>query len=331
MSVLIIAEAGVNHNGSLVKAKEMVDVAVAAGADCIKFQTFVSEELVSKYADKAAYQKTQKDEKQNQLDMLKKLELSNKEFEELKIYCGFKSIEFLSTAFDLKSIDFLSSMDMSYWKIPSGEMTNLPYLIKIATLGKPIIMSSGMCTLLELKDAYEVLKKNGSGEITILHCTTEYPTSLSHVNLMAMRTIATELDVAVGYSDHTLGIEVPIAAVALGACVIEKHFTLSRELIGPDHQASLEPDELAAMVRGIRNVEIALGDGVKRPFEVEMDNSKVARKSIVAKLNIKKGDLFTDENITIKRPGTGISPMRWYDIIGLKATRDFNEDELIEL
>lgn len=331
MNVYIIAEAGVNHNGSIKLAKKMVDEAKKAGADCIKFQTFISENIVSKSAAKADYQKQQTDDNESQLDMLKKLELSFDEFIELNSYCKEIGIEFLSTAFDFDSIDFLDSLQMKRWKIPSGDITNLPYLIKIARLGKPIIISTGMSTMEDIRVAISSLKGNGSGEITVLHCTTEYPTPFGDVNLKAMHTIKNEFGVPVGYSDHTTGIEIPIAAVAMGATVVEKHFTLDRNMKGPDHKASLELDELKAMVSAIRNVERALGSGEKKIAESERKNIVIARKSIIAKRDIKSGELFSEDNITIKRPGCGISPMKWFEVLGQEASRDFKEDELIEL
>lgn len=328
---LIIAEAGVNHNGSLELAKQLVDKAVYAKADIIKFQTFRAEDLTTKDAQKAEYQKKNMSGEDTQYQMLKKLELKKEEFIELKKYCGSKGIEFLSTAFDLKSIEFLTELGMKRWKIPSGEITNLPYLIKIAKTNKPIILSTGMSTMDDIRHAIHALKDNGANEITVLHCTTEYPTPFNDVNLKAMLTIKNEFDVQVGYSDHTKGIEVPIAAVALGATVIEKHFTLDRNMEGPDHKASLEPDELKAMVDAVRNIETALGDGVKQPAESEKKNMAIARKSIIAKTYIKSGDIFTEDNLTVKRPGNGISPMRWYDVIGKVASRNFEKDELIDL
>lgn len=331
MSVFIIAEAGVNHNGSLELAKKLVDAAKDAGADCVKFQTFVSKNIVSKNAVKAEYQKQQTEPEESQQDMLKKLELSFDEFVELNEYCKSKSIEFMSTAFDFDSIDFLDSLEMGTWKIPSGDITNLPYLIKIAKLNKPVILSTGMSTMVDIRSAIKALKENGAAELTVLHCTTEYPTPFEDVNLRAMNTIKKEFGVKVGYSDHTKGIEVPIAAVALGATVIEKHFTLDRNMEGPDHKASLEPNELKAMVDSIRHIELALGNGMKQPAESEKKNMAVARKSIIASKEIKAGEIFTENNLTVKRPGDGISPMRWFDIIGKPAPRDFEEDELIEL
>jgi N,N'-diacetyllegionaminate synthase len=331
MSVYIIAEAGVNHNGRLEIAKKLVDSAKEAGADCIKFQTFIAKNIASKNAKKAEYQKQQTDSDESQLDMLKKLELSFNEFVELNDYCKSKNIEFLSTGFDFDSVDFLNSLNMKTWKIPSGDITNLPYLIKIAKLRKPVILSTGMSTMEDIRAALKVLNDNGSGEITVLHCTTEYPTPFEDVNLTAMITINNEFGVAIGYSDHTRGIEVPIAAVALGATVIEKHFTLDRNMEGPDHKASLEPDELKAMILAIRNVEIAIGTGEKKPAYSETKNISIARKSIIANCSIKKGEIFTEKNLIVKRPGNGISPMRWYEVIGKPAIRDFHEDELIEI
>jgi N,N'-diacetyllegionaminate synthase len=331
MSVYIIAEAGVNHNGSLKLAKEMVNKAKESGADCIKFQTFISKNIVSKNANKAEYQRRHTDANESQLDMLCSLELSFDDFKLLKEYCKLKEIDFLSTAFDFDSIDFLNSLDMEVWKIPSGEITNRPYLIKIAKLNKPIILSTGMSTIEEIKAALIELQDNGCGEITVLHCTTEYPTPYEDVNLRAMDAIRQMFNLPIGYSDHTKGIEVSIAAVAMGATVIEKHFTLDRSMEGPDHIASLEPNELKAMVSAIRNVELALGSAEKKPAESEKKNIVIARKSIIAKCNIKEGEIFTENNLTVKRPGNGISPMRWGDVIGQPAMRDFEEDELIEL
>ncbi|BEP30348.1 N-acetylneuraminate synthase [Helicovermis profundi] len=331
MSVYIIAEAGVNHNGSLKLAKKLVDAAKDAGSDCVKFQTFVSKNVVSKNALKAEYQKLKTEPEESQLDMLKKLELSFDEFKELNQYCIDNEIEFMSTAFDFESIDFLDSLGMRTWKIPSGEITNLPYLVKIAKLNKPVILSTGMSTMEDIKRAIKVLQESGSGALTVLHCTTEYPTPFIDVNLRSMGTIKDAFEVNVGYSDHTKGIEIPIAAVALGANVIEKHFTLDRNMKGPDHKASLEPSELKAMIDGIRNIELALGNGIKQPADSEKKNMEIVRKSIVAKCRIKKGELLTEDNLTVKRPGSGISPMRWYEVIGTKAVKDFDEDEMVEL
>ena len=327
----IIAEAGVNHNGSFELAKQLVDKAVWAGADCIKFQTFNSKNLVSKNAQKAEYQKKTTDSSESQLDMLKKLELSKEEFIELRDYCNQKGIMFLSTPFDLESIDFLASIGVKTWKVPSGEITNYPFLRAIGKRKESVIMSTGMCTLDEVRDAIGVLKTFGTSDITLLHCTTEYPAPYDSVNLNAMLTLQNEFGFNVGYSDHTNGIEVPVAAVAMGASVIEKHFTLDKNMEGPDHKASLEPDELKLMVQSIRNVELALGDGTKRPSDAEKKNIAIARKSIVAACDIKKGEMFTEENLTAKRPGNGISPMKWNYVIGKSAKRDFSEDELIEV
>ncbi len=330
MSVYIIAEAGVNHNGSFVLACKLVDAAKEAGVDCIKFQTFKSENLVSRSAKKAEYQKRTTGDSSQQ-DMLKKLELSFDDFIKLKDYCKESGITFLSTPFDFDSIDFLNSIDIPFWKIPSGEVTNLPYLVKLAKTGKPVVMSTGMCNMEEIQTAIEILSSNGTKDIKLLHCNTEYPTPFGDVNLKAMQTIREAFHLEVGYSDHTKGIEVPIAAVALGATVIEKHFTLGRNMEGPDHKASLEPQELAAMVSSIRNIEKALGSGNKEPSPSEKKNMAIARKSIVAAKKIKKGETLTEENITTKRPGFGISPMKWFDILGTTAIRDFEEDELIEV
>ena len=328
---LIIAEAGVNHNGSIESAKKLVDIAVDAGADYVKFQTFKAETLVTQTAQKAEYQKNITDKNESQFDMIKNLELDRAAHEELIEYCNSKDIRFLSTAFDHDSIDMLAELDIPLFKIPSGEVTNLPYLRQIGGMGKPIIMSTGMSTMEEVRDALNILLKAGAEKdrITILHCNTEYPTPMEDVNLKAMLTIGNKLGVKVGYSDHTLGIEVSIAAVAMGATVIEKHFTLDRTLQGPDHAASLEPDELKRMVTAIRNIEKAMGDGVKKPSPSEIKNMHIARKSIVAKKPIKKGELFSEENLTIKRPGTGISPMEWENIISKVSNRAYEMDDLI--
>lgn len=332
---IIIAEAGVNHNGSLDLAKRLVDKAAAAGVDYVKFQTFKSEKLVTKVARQADYQQKNLGSKEGdtQLTMLKKLELSVEDHYALIDYCKQIGIKFLSTAFDLESIDFLHSLDLGLWKIPSGEITNYPYLKKIAQFGEPVILSTGMSEIDEISAAMNVLLKNGlkREQITILHCNTEYPTPFSDVNLKAMQQIRDEFQVKVGYSDHTKGIEVPIAAVALGATVIEKHFTLNRNMEGPDHKASLEPNELMSMVSAIRNIEKALGNGNKAVSESERKNIAIARKSIVVACPIKKGDVLTEDNLTVKRPGNGISPMRWDEIIGQTAKRNFMEDEQIEI
>ena len=333
--VLIIAEAGVNHNGSLDIAKKLVDKAVEAGVDIIKFQTFKSEKLVSKSAKQAEYQKKNigSEADDSQYNMLKKLELSEQDHQELMAYCKEKGIRFWSTAFDFDSINYLHSLNLGLWKIPSGEITNYPYIKKIAQYHEPVILSTGMCEMSDITAAMNVLQKYGvqKDQITILHCNTEYPTPYEDVNLLAMQQIKKEFDVAVGYSDHTKGIEVPIAAVALGASVIEKHFTLDRNMEGPDHKASLEPDELKAMVSAIRNIEKALGTGKKSVSESERKNIAIARKSIVAACTIKKGDVLIEDNLTVKRPGTGISPMQWEKVIGTKAIKDFEEEELIQI
>jgi N,N'-diacetyllegionaminate synthase len=328
---IIIAEAGVNHNGSIESAKKLIDVAKETGADYVKFQTFKAERLVTQSADKAKYQKNITDKNESQFDMIKKLELDRAAHEELIEYCKSKDIRFLSTAFDHDSIDMLTELDIPLFKIPSGEITNLPYLRHIGRMGKPIIMSTGMSTLEEVCSALNILMEAGAkkDKITILHCNTEYPTPMEDVNLKAMLTIGDELGINIGYSDHTLGIEVPIAAVALGATVIEKHFTLDRNLPGPDHAASLEPDELKAMVTTIRNIEKAMGDGVKKPSPSETKNKPIARKSIVAKKIIKKGEFFSEDNLAVKRPGIGISPMEWDNVMGKPASRDYEMDELI--
>ena len=336
MHTLIIAEAGVNHNGSIDIARQLVDKAVEAGVDIIKFQTFKAEKLVSKSAKQAEYQKKNigSTSDDSQYNMLKKLELSEQDHQELMTYCKERGIQFFSTAFDLESIDYLHSLNLGLWKIPSGEITNYPYIKKIAQYHEPVILSTGMCEMDDISAAMDVLCKNGveRSQITILHCNTEYPTPYKDVNLLAMQQIKKEYQVSVGYSDHTKGIEVPIAAVALGATVIEKHFTLDRNMEGPDHKASLEPDELKAMVSAIRNIEKAVGgDRTKHVSESERKNIAIARKSIVAACDIKKGELLTEENLTVKRPGTGISPMRWEEVVGTKAIKDFSEEDLIEI
>lgn len=327
----IIAEAGVNHNGDIKLAKKLVDVAKRAGADAIKFQTFKAENLVSKVAQKADYQKKATGSDESQLEMVKKLELSFHDFKELKKYCEKKELLFLSTPFDLDSIGFLKSLEIPIYKVPSGEITNLPFLMKIAQIGKQVIMSTGMSDLNEVAFALDVLRKNGAGIITLLHCNTQYPTPFKDANIKAMITLKQRFGVAVGYSDHTLGIEASIAAVALGATVIEKHFTLNKNMNGPDHKASLDPQELKAMVKAIRNIEVAIGDGIKRPSESEIPNREIARKSIVARRNIIKGEVFDEDNLAVKRPGNGISPLKWFEVLGKKAKQDFCEDELIEL
>lgn len=326
----IIAEAGDNHNGSRELAFRLIDKAVEAGADCVKFQTFVTDEVISKRAEKAEYQKAATGSDESQYQMVKKLELSFEQFRELQKYAEERDITFLSTPFDIPSVEFLDSINIPCFKIPSGEITNLPYLIKIAETGRDVIMSTGMAELNEIESAINILREHRSGDISLLHCNTEYPTPYEDVNLRAMSTLKEKFGVRVGYSDHTQGIEVPIAAVALGAEIIEKHFTLDHNMEGPDHKASLEPDELKQMVDGIRKTEKALGNGIKTASPSEKKNIQIARKSIVARRDIKKGEILTEENLAVKRPGNGISPMRWYEVIGTKAIRDFSEDEMIE-
>ena len=329
--VFIIAEAGVNHNGKLELAYKLVDAAVEAGADAVKFQTFKPEKVVSKFATKAEYQKETTGLVETQLEMIKKLDLGYDAFVELKKYCDKKGIVFLSSPFDLDSIEFLDQLGLDIFKIPSGEITNLPYLRKIGSLNKQVIMSTGMADLKEVKEALDVLISCGTNKegITVLHCNTEYPTPFDDVNLKAMLTIRDELGVKVGYSDHTSGIEVPVAAVTLGAEVIEKHFTLDKNMEGPDHRASLDLDELKAMVSAIRNIEKAMGNGIKRPSPSELKNKPIARKSIVAAKDIRKGETFTEQNLTVKRPGDGISPMKWDEIIGQRAKRNYKADEFM--
>lgn len=329
--VFIIAEAGVNHNGSIDLAKKLIDVASDAGADAVKFQTFKAEKLVSKQAQKADYQKQTTEAQESQYDMIKKLELDENTHLELMNYCKEKSIMFLSTPFDHESIRLLAKMELEIFKIPSGEMTNLPYLRAIGGLNKKVVLSTGMADIGEVEDALDILDSAGTSKenVTVLHANTEYPTPMCDVNLKAMQTIAQTFKVTVGYSDHTLGIEIPIAAVAMGASVIEKHFTLEKMMSGPDHKASLEPNELKAMVGAIRNIEKALGDGVKKPSPSEAPNMVIARKSIIAIKSIAKGELFTEENIGIKRPGNGISPMRWDELVGTYAQKDYQEDDFI--
>ena len=311
-------------------ARQLVLEAKKAGADAVKFQTFKAELVMSRYAEKAEYQKAATGEDESQIDMVRKFELPYSAFTELKKLCGEVGIQFLSTPFDLESVDFLGDMHLEYMKIPSGEITNLPYLTKVGKIGCKLILSTGMSTLPEIGAALDILKKNGAREIILLHCNTEYPTPYADVNLRAMQTMRDAFGVPVGYSDHTVGIEIPAAAVALGACVIEKHFTLDKNLPGPDHKASLEPGELAEMVRAVRHVEEALGTGKKEPSPSEIKNMVIARKSIVAAVAIRKGEAFTEQNLTIKRPGSGISPMRLHEVIGQTAARDYKEDELIE-
>lgn len=327
MHTIIIAEAGVNHNGDMDLAKRLIDEAKIAGADYVKFQTAVNP--TSKYAPKADYQKRETGADETQLQMALKLRLTLDQHYELFEYCNKVGISYLSTAFDIDSVHFLDSLNLPFWKIPSGEITNLPYLLEIAKTHKPIVMSTGMAEMDEIAETIKILKDNGSGDITLLQCHTDYPTMMENVNLRAMNTLAEEFHLPVGLSDHSIGIEVPIAAVAMGATVIEKHFTLDRTMYGPDHKASIEPDGLAAMIKAIRNIEVALGDGKKVCSPLEQKNIIVARKSIVAKRDIKKGEILTEENITTKRPGNGVSAMKWFDVLGTKAVRDFGEDELI--
>jgi N,N'-diacetyllegionaminate synthase len=329
--IFIIAEAGVNHNGNLCLAKKLIDIAKIAGADAVKFQTFKTENEVSKMAQKADYQKQTTKTEESQFDMIKKLEFSYSQFLELANYCKKKDIIFLSTALDLESVNFLAKIDLPFWKIPSGEITNLPYLIEIAKQNKPIVLSTGMCEIFDIEHAFGVIRKYNKCEITLLHCNTEYPTPMEDVNLRAMVALGEKFSCPVGYSDHTLGISVPIAAAALGASVIEKHFTCDKTMEGPDHRASLEPGDLKEMVRGIRDIEKALGSKHKKITQSEQKNIAVARKSIVAIKAIEKGELFSKSNIGAKRPGTGISPMRWFEILGKVAKRNFDEDELIEI
>lgn len=326
--VIIIAEAGVNHNGSLERAKELIVEASRAGADYIKFQTFKAETLVSKDAQKAEYQVKNTGDNSSQFDMLKKLELSEEDHFELIDYCNQNNIKFMSSPFDVISIQFLNKLNLDFFKIPSGEITNYPFLKEIAKYDKPIILSTGMSTIQEIEDALNVLSGK---EVYVLHCNTEYPTPMSDVNLRAMNTIGEKFNVEIGYSDHTIGIEVPIAAVALGARVIEKHFTLDKNLPGPDHKASLEPHELTEMIKSIRNIEVALGSVEKKPSLSELKNKDIARKSIVASADIAEGEVFTEDNITTMRPGSGISPMKWNDVISKTAKRSFRKYEVIEL
>ena len=330
---LIIAEAGVNHNGDLALARQLIDVAAVAGADLVKFQTFTADRLATRTAQKADYQNRTTTSTESQHEMLSRLELTDAMHHELIAHCATRKIDFFSTGFDIESVDLLVRHGQNHFKIPSGEITNLPYLRHIGRLGKSVILSTGMANLGEIEAAIDALEAAGTPRamLTVLHCTTEYPTPMAEVNLRAMLSIHAAFGVAVGYSDHTQGIEVAIAAVAMGATVIEKHFTLDRNLPGPDHKASLETAELNAMVAAIRNIEVALGDGIKRLTTSEARNRPVVRKSLVASRAIKSGALFTAENITAKRPATGISPMRWDEVIGKTALRDFGPDELIVL
>jgi len=330
--VFIIAEAGVNHNGSIKAAKRLIEIAKDSGADAVKFQTFKAKNVVSKFAEKARYQERTTGKLESHYDMLKELELDYAAHRELFKYCRKKGIIFLSTPFDLESIDLLDRLHLGIFKIPSGEINNLPYLIKIGRLKKKVILSTGISDLKEIKQALAILIKSGTlkKNITVLHCNTEYPTPYKDVNLLAMLKIRDTFKIAVGYSDHTPGIEVPVAAVALGASVIEKHFTLDKNMAGPDHKASLNPQELKSMVKAVRNIELAMGSGVKAASPSECKNKSIVRKSIVASRNISKGESFTGANISVKRPGTGISPMQWFDIIGKRAKKDFRLDQLIE-
>lgn len=331
---LIIAEAGVNHNGSVEIAKKLIDAAVDAKVDFVKFQTFKAADIVSKSAQKAEYQKRNLENTDNsQYEMLKALELSENDHFELIEYCNMKGVSFFSTAFDLNSIAFLDSLNMPLWKVPSGEITNFPYLRLIALTHKPVILSTGMANIAEIETAITVLTKYGtpSKQITLLHCTTEYPAPKDEINLCAMQTMREYFELKVGYSDHTQGIEIPVAAVAMGACVIEKHFTLDRNMEGPDHKASIEPRELKQMVSQIRNVEVAMGNGIKEPAPSEVPNITIARKSIVAARQIRQGELLTEENLTVKRPAIGISPMEWERVVGTVAIKSFDIDQFIEI
>lgn len=329
--VFIIAEAGVNHNGSIKLAKKLIDIAVEAKVDAVKFQTFKANNLVSKNAQKAEYQKQTTDSQESQFDMLKKLELDVETHKELISYCNGKKILFLSTPFDHDSIELLNDLGLQIFKIPSGEITNLPYLRHIGSLNKKVILSTGMANIGEIEDALDILIDAGTKKenITVLHANTMYPTPMEDVNLKAMVTIGNTFEIVYGYSDHTLGIEVDIAAVAMGASCIEKHFTLDKTMEGPDHKASLEPEELIAMVKAIRNIELALGSSIKKPSKSETPNIQIARKSIVAKTTINRGEILSEENLSIKRPGNGTSPMRWDEVVGTIASKDYQEDELI--
>jgi len=331
--IRIIAEAGVNHNGDISIAKKLVDAAKACGADIVKFQTFSAEKIASKNAAKADYQIKSTESGESQFEMLKRLELDERAHREIKDYCDLVGVEFLSTPFDTESVDMLSSLGVHVWKIPSGEITNLPFLRKIGSMDQEIILSSGMANLGEIEAALESLEAAGTSRdrITLLHCTTEYPAPYEEVNLGVLGNLSAAFGIKIGYSDHTKGISIPLAAAALGATIIEKHFTLDRSMTGPDHAASLEPDELSAMIAGIREIEIAMGDGIKRPTASELRNRNIARKSIVAAKRIARGEIFTDKNLTTKRPGHGISPMLWDSVLGRTAVRDFVPDEAIEI
>jgi N,N'-diacetyllegionaminate synthase len=333
MKTLIIAEAGVNHNGDMAMARQLIDVAADAGADWVKFQSFRADKLVTAYAAKADYQSLATGSAESQHAMIRRLELTRADHETLQRHCATRAIHFFSTGFDAESVDMLMELGLDCCKVPSGEITNLPLLRHIGRYGKAVILSTGMATLGEIEAALHALESAGTprARITVLHCNTEYPTPMVDVNLRAMLSIRDAFGVAVGYSDHTAGIEVAVAAVALGATVIEKHFTLDRTLPGPDHKASLEPGELRSLVAAIRNIEQALGDGIKRPSPSEAKNKPIARKSLVAARAIRAGELFSETNVTVKRPGSGVSPMRWDEVIGRAAPRDFVADELISL
>ncbi len=330
-NIIIIAEAGVNHNGKLEIAKELIDVAAAAGADYVKFQTFKAENLLTEYAQKAPYQKALTQGDESQFEMIKKLELSKALHMSLRQYCIEKGIRFMSSPFDIESLALLMELDVDFIKIPSGEIVNYPLLREIGRTGKPVVLSTGMSNIEDVESAVRVLREYGATEITLLQCNTEYPTPYEDVNLKAMDTLKDTFQMPVGYSDHSLGIEVPIAAAARGAVIIEKHFTVDKTLAGPDHQASLEPDELYHMVKAIRNIELCIGTGEKVPSASEVKNVSAARKSIVASRKIKSGEIFSEENLTVKRPGTGVSPMRWRDVVGCSAKKDFEKDEMIEI
>ncbi|MGG7213290.1 N-acetylneuraminate synthase [Clostridium nigeriense] len=329
--VFIIAEAGVNHNGSIKIAKKLIDEAARCGVDAVKFQSFKAKNLVTKSAKQAEYQRNNMGKEVSQYEMLKALELSYDDHLELINYSKKKEIMFLSSPFDLESIELLNNLGMEIFKVPSGEIENVPYLRRIGETGKKVILSTGMSNLSDIEFALEILKSSGAKDVSVLHCNTDYPTKMEEVNLKAMNTIENAFSVEIGYSDHTKGIEIPIAAVALGAKIIEKHFTLDRNMEGPDHKASLEPNELKSMVNAIRNVEIALGNGIKNLTESEKKNVKIARKSIICSSDIKKGDTFTEDNLTIKRPGTGLSPKMWDEVLGKKAQKDYHIDEMVEL